>query len=222
MSKNLKVKKMVNYYKELINNLESSFDVLDCICNGKLDVSKMKSTDLISMKKIGSDANNILTMKAAMSFVEILKENEFISPEVCMSTTIMHTNPNANGYDVQYDVPKIIAEVKCNIPVNSDSFGAKQKEGIEKDIKNLFEGKGSTNKTKEIKKELGEYYKFFVVMTCESIEKLKRDKIRDCMDKIIKPINDQNIYCGKEILYYEDYKKDLKTNNVYVVFVSID
>ena len=67
-----------------------------------------------------------------------------------------------------------------------------------------------------------DYYKFFVIMTCESMEKLKRDNIRDCMDKIINPINDQKIYCGKEILYYEDYKKDLKTNNVYVVFVSID
>ena len=40
------------------------------------------------------------------------------------------------------------------------------------------------------------------------------------MDKIIDPINASRNE-GK-ILYYEDYKKDLKTNNVYVVFVSID
>lgn len=218
---------MVDYYDEQIKKLKSSFTELDL--EGKSIVDKMNTTNLISMKKIGSAANNILTMKAAMAFVEMLKDNKIIS--ICniykdILESVKHTNPNANGYDVSYDGShggeKFIAEVKCNIPVNADSFGAKQIEGITKDINNLFNGKESTKETKKIKDELGDYYKFFVVMTCESIEKLKCDNIRDCMKKIISPINKNRQ--GGQVLYYDTIhdKNNLPSDNVYVVFVTID
>ena len=207
--------------KNELNNFFKDFGCDDIFEN-------MTTEKFINLKQILSCINNIITLRVTKAFVEKLKNDAFISgtQNEEMLTKILSTNPNSNGYDVSYDGKlgneKFIAEVKCNIPINEDSFGNKQIEGITKDINNLFNGKESTNETKKIKDELGDYYKFFVIMTCESKEKLKRDNIRDCMDKIINPINDQNIYCGKEILYYEDYKKDLKTNNVYVVFVSID
>ena len=221
---NLKVVKMGKYTssnmeKELMDKLNPLIGKLGCNSND------IDTEHLICLKEVGSLADNILTVKTTEKFVENLKTDGIITDKQRddIRIKISKTSPNANGYDVQYDgKPKIIAEVKCNTPVNADSFGAKQIEGITKDINNLFNGKESTKETKKIKDELNEYYKFFVVMICGSIEKLTREKIRDCMDKIIDPINASRNE-GK-ILYYDDVlsKNDLTTDNVYVVFVSID
>jgi hypothetical protein len=52
-------------------------------------------------------------------------------------------NSNANGFDIYYpsEEIKIIAEIKCNIPINKkSSFGAAQRNGILKDIESLLYG----------------------------------------------------------------------------------
>lgn len=216
---NLKVVKMGKYKssnmeKELMDKLNPLIGKLGCNSND------IDTEHLICLKEVGSLADNILTVKTTEKFVENLKTDGIITDKQRddIRIKISKTSPNANGYDVQYDgKPKIIAEVKCNTPVNADSFGAKQIEGITKDINNLFNGKGKVIKTNN--KYYEDYYKFFVVMICGSIEKLTREKIRDCMDNIIDPINASRNE-GK-ILYY-DGKNDLTTDNVYVVFVSID
>lgn len=215
-------------------NLDKMDDALkdnlkDFFCNlcGEYGINNMKAEHYIRLKQILSDVNNIITMKATKAFVKTLKDDKFISNTVYKTilTTVLNTNPNANGYDAQYDGgngnKKFIAEVKCNIPISKGVLGNNKIDGIKTDIKNLFIGKWKVIKTNN--KYYEDYYKFFVVMTCESIEKLKRDNIRDCMDKIINPINATKVYRGK-ILYYDDLpnKNDLNTDNVYVVFVSID
>ena len=201
-------------------NLDKMDDALkdnlkDFFCNlcGEYGINNMKAEHYIRLKQILSDVNNIITMKATKAFISKVYKT--------ILTTVLKTKPNTNGYDVSYDGSlggeKFIAEVKCNIPVKANSFGAKQIVEIKTDINNLFNGKGKVIKTNN--KYYEDYYKFFVVMICGSIEKLTREKIRDCMDKIIDPINASRNE-GK-ILYYEDYKKDLKTNNVYVVLYQL-
>lgn len=220
---NLKVVKMGKYTssnmeKELMDKLNPLIGKLGCNSND------IDTEHLICLKEIGSLVDNTLTVKTTEKFVENLKKYGIINDvqRVDIRKKLSNTSPNAKGYDVQYDdgVIKLIAEVKCNNPVKGKEFGDNQIEGITKDINNLFNGKESTKETKKIKKELDKYYKFFVVMTCESIEKLKRDNINRCMKKIIDTINNEK-NCKGQIEYYCQNKK-LDTNNVYVVFVSID
>ena len=174
---------------------------------------KLSGNDFINLKQMLSCVNNIITLKATQKFVDILyKDKIILRPDLeKILEKILGQHANTNGYDVQYDGgPKIIAEVKCNIPVNGDSFGASQKKGINKDIKNLFEGKIKANLPYPTK----EYIKFLVILECENA--------KVCMDKIIDPIN-KNRQDG-QVLYYDTIhdKNNLPSGNVYVVFVTID
>ena len=141
-------------------NLDKMDDALkdnlkDFFCNlcGEYGINNMKAEHYIRLKQILSDVNNIITMKATKAFVKTLKDDKFISNTVYKTilTTVLKTKPNTNGYDVSYDGSlggeKFIAEVKCNIPVKANSFGAKQIVEIKTDINNLFNGKGKVIKT---------------------------------------------------------------------------
>tara|TARA_R110000787_G_scaffold1497_12_gene6376 strand:- start:14931 stop:15437 length:507 start_codon:yes stop_codon:yes gene_type:complete len=105
---------------------------------------------LLKLKTVLSDINNIVTMKLTLAFVDWLSEklcwNEIEKSAVLKG--IYSTKPNTNGFDLEANVGTIpiIAEVKCNIPVNGgDSYGAAQKAGILKDIISLLNGKSKSS-----------------------------------------------------------------------------
>lgn len=163
---------------------------------------------LIQLKQIVSCVNNIITLKATESFVKKLEDDKVISDKIAaqIRQKISKQSANANGYDVQYDngnigEKKIIAEVKCNIRASKNSYGSKQKEGINNDIKYLKEGKKTAKLTKE---DVEDYYKFFVILDNDIsrnyIEELKGDA----------PLIE---YTGKGCLNAKDC--------VYVVYVKI-
>ena len=145
--------------------------------------------DFIDLKKACSDINNIVTLKVTLEFVSFLKDVNLIDAKQksAIEEKIENTSPNSNGFDVEfYDkTKKIVAEVKCNIPVKSSRFGAAQKKGIYKDIINLWNGK---TKSKLTCKELKEYYKFLVL--------LKSDSISEAIKHILPEVND--VGKGKE------------------------
>ena len=105
--------------------------------------SKLSNEQLINLKKLLSCINNIITLRTTDAFVVKLFEDRFINlkEKEKILKKVREQHPNTNGYDVRYDGEyegkKIIAEVKCNIPVNKTSFGAAQEEGILNDIQLL-------------------------------------------------------------------------------------
>ena len=164
--------------------------------------SQLSNEQLINLKKLLSCINNIITLRTTDAFVEKLFEDKFITQEEKekILTKVREQHANTNGYDIRYEKgvdKKIIAEVKCNIPVNKTSFGAAQEEGILDDIDHLL-----TGKKKEKIDDIASYYKFMVILRWENID--------ICVDKIIKRTEHVKLYMNSS---------ELDTKNVFVVIV---
>jgi hypothetical protein len=110
--------------------------------------SQLDQKAFLEFKSVLSDINNIFTLKVTMAFINWLSEKFAFDPVARQKITasILGTPPNANGYDVEILTPlQIIAEVKCNIPINDgDTYGSAQRDGIAKDVKSLIEGKSKS------------------------------------------------------------------------------
>lgn len=169
--------------------------------------SKMSISDFIELKRTISCINNIITLKTTLAFIDFLLDNQIIDEDIRnkMIEGVLATNVNANGFDVEYDQDgtRIIAEVKCNIPVNKHSFGAAQIEGITSDLKGLSEGK--TKGPDSVK----DFLKFMVMLNYGPVE--------ESMGKIIKLYNP-----GGEMVITNFDRKDYKgeTNHIYVVYIQ--
>lgn len=182
--------------KEQFNGFFEKLDIEDLY-------SKLSNKQLINLKKLLSCINNIITLRTTDAFVEKLFEDKFVSlkekEEIFKKVRAQHAN--TNGYDVRYDGEygdkKIIAEVKCNIPVNKTSFGAAQEEGILADIHYLL-----TGKKKENINDIASYYKFMVIMSWENID--------ICVDKIINKKEHVKLYTNPA---------EIDTENVFIVIV---
>lgn len=162
--------------------------------------SKLTNEQLIDLKKLLSCINNIITLRATDEFVLRLHRDGFITSaeknDIWEAVHAQHAN--TNGFDVKYDgKKKIIAEVKCNIPVNGTSFGAAQEEGILDDIDHLLHGKAKANI-----QDISAYYKFMVILNCKHAE--------ESMDKIINKTEHVKRYTSPE---------ELDTYNVFVIYV---
>ena len=168
--------------------------------------NQLSVEEMIELKKIISCINNIITLRATIAFVEKLHQDRFISDKEKKDIVeeVNGQHANTNGFDVHYDKNndrKIIAEVKCNIPVDKTSFGPAQKDGIAKDIKNLFEGKKKANI-----KDISTFYKFMVILDCS-------ENVRDCMQKIIDKKDHIKVY---------DSPNNLDKDNVFVVYIKLN
>lgn len=129
--------------------------------------SRLDSEKIISLKIALSDINNLLTMKITISFVNWITKKFNLSQESeeKIMNEILSTKPSTNGYDIVSDeIVKLIAEVKCNIPINSGKkYGSAQRNGITKDLNNLLYGKTKS------KFDTNEYLKFMVFLENESV-----------------------------------------------------
>lgn len=169
---------------------------------------KLTCADFVGLKKILSCINNVITLLATKAFVHRLYADGRISQkdQATIWDDVNGQHANTNGYDVRYDFPGkkpvdgIIAEVKCNIPVNGNSFGAAQIEGIEEDVEHLLHGK------KKGMVEVGNYYKFMVILAAN-------EHIQECVEKVFRG--------NPNVQEYSSTSK-LSVQNVYVVYVSID
>lgn len=161
--------------------------------------------ELIELKKIFSCINNIITLRATIAFVNQLFKDGFISeeekPKIIDAVNGQHAN--TNGFDVKYEGnygKNIIAEVKCNIPVDKTSFGPAQRDGIVKDIKQLQDSKSKANI-----KDTSDFYKFMVILDCD-------ENVKECMRKIIAKQNKVKEYT---------IPNDLDKDHVFVMYVTI-
>lgn len=123
--------------------------------------SKFKQEDLIKLKTVLSDINNVLTFKTTITATNWL--SDFFKIDVKtrkdILKTIDETKPNTKGFDIYISEPfRIIAEVKCISPVNNGGkFGAAQWNSILDDFHKLKNGKGTLPDTSE-------YYKFVFLL----------------------------------------------------------
>ncbi|MBR3615165.1 MAG: hypothetical protein IKL56_00905 [Bacteroidaceae bacterium] len=171
--------------------------------------SKLSIDKILQLKLILSDINNIITLRVTRLFVDFLLHEGIIDKyeHEEINNDINSTDVNTNGYDVRYDKKKIIAEVKCNIPVNDNSYGAAQEYTIIKDINGLLSREGK-NKVDISECDLNLYYKFMVV--------LRTDKTEEAMQKIIKKINKTN---NPSVIEYTK-EQCFDKSKVYIVYID--
>jgi hypothetical protein len=160
----------------------------------------------LKLKSVLSDINNILTLRVSLAFSRWVSAALGLekSAEDKMENQVLTTKPSANGFDIELSDPmKIIAEVKCNIPINRGSvYGSAQKDGIAKDIDSLISGKSKslTNPKQCLK---------FMVF-------LDKPEVRTATGHFIK-----NMRAHRErIQIVREETKLNSVENVYVVFVS--
>lgn len=98
---------------------------------------------------------------------------------------------------------KVVAEVKCNIPINiGDVYGSAQRDGIAKDIDSLVNGKSKSPINSE------DCFKFIVF--------LDRPGIRRTTTHFIK-----NMKVHKELMsVIDETTGQMSTDRIYVIFVT--
>jgi hypothetical protein len=118
--------------------------------------TKLTTEQFISLKSVLSEINNIVTLKVSSSLADWISSNFQLTSEArkVILNSISSLKPNSNGYDIRIKEPPIIAEVKCNIPINEgNEYGSQQKNGLLKDIDGLLNGK------KKVGEEVKGYFK---------------------------------------------------------------
>ena len=176
--------------------------------NSKEDFySKLTLQEFVMLKKAITNINNIVTMLATEGFIHTLQNDGVISSqqEAEMLQQLLATHANTNGFDVEYNKEvKIVAEVKCNIPVNEKSFGAAQESSIMDDVEHLFNSKKKSDLTQ---KAIKDYYKFMVF--------LEEENVRPSAQKLIKKLTNKG-FLVKEYAPQMTLQKD----TVYFIYIS--
>lgn len=172
--------------------------------------SKLTLKEFVHLKKAITNINNIITMLVTESFVKTLHKDGVIStPQQSeMLEQLFETHANTNGFDVEYSAGqmKIVAEVKCNIPVNETSFGAAQENSIMEDVDHLFHSKKKSDLTSE---DIQDYYKFMVFLDVE--------KVRVSTQKLIRKLTKK----GLNVTEYTP-KTKLQKDIVYFIYISTE
>ena len=145
-----------NRTEALKNNLN---DFFYSITKEKVDYfTNLTNQDLIKLKSALSDVNNVLTLKATIAFTSWMVDF-FKLPEEVGERLIEKVNkikPNTNGFDIEFPEGKIIAEIKCIIPINGGNyFGSAQKIAILNDAIKLYKGNRTIKDTSEYYKIIG-------------------------------------------------------------------
>ena len=172
--------------------------------------SKLTLKEFVHLKKAITNINNIITMLVTESFATTLHDDSVIStPQQSeMLEQLFETHANTNGFDVEYSAGqmKIVAEVKCNIPVNENSFGAAQENSIMDDVDHLFHSKKKSDLTSE---DIQDYYKFMVFLDVENVRVSTQKLIRKLTKK------------GLNVTEYTP-KTKLQKDIVYFIYISTE
>ena len=179
--------------------------------NSKEDYySKLTLKEFVNLKKAITNINNIITMLVTESFVKTLHTDGVISTpqQSKMLEQLFETHANTNGFDVEYSAGqmKIVAEVKCNIPVNETSFGAAQENSIMEDVDHLFHSKKKSDLTSE---DIQDFYKFMVFLDVENVRVSTQKLIRKLTKK------------GLNVTEYTP-KTKLQKDIVYFIYISTE
>jgi len=168
--------------------------------------SKLTTDQMLNLKSALSDINNIITLRLAFSLADWICSKLNISQRTKkeITDTMRSSKPNTNGYDIEISDPDIVAEIKCNIPINSGRvYGSAQRNGLKKDIDGLLNGKNkSRKKAEESIKILGLY---------------DTQEVRAATDHFVKNLPPE---LNRKLVVDPKQAETLDTSHVYVVFVK--
>ena len=137
-------------------------------CNNEsfLSCGRLNLSQMIELKHNVHDVNNIITLLVTYLFIKELNDQYKFANTLNIND--IENKPNANGYDFIYNTGKrlIVAEVKCNLPCGeNNTYGAKQKEGIIKDLKGLVDKTSKSKSDNQITDaQFNSAYKFLVLI----------------------------------------------------------
>ena len=160
--------------------------------NGEDYLKRLTTNDLVEMKKAISNINNLITLRVTLGFIDEICRLGIINNERAdrMRKEVDEQHPNTNGFDVQDKECRIIAEIKCNIPVGEKSFGAAQKIALKKDLQGLRNGKAKGDID-----NVDNYYKFMVIQDVSKARIAMKELYGDdCVELIDKNIDTEHIY----------------------------
>ena len=179
--------------------------------NGVDYYSRLSTRDFVELKNVLSNINNIITLRITHAFAEWLRLHGVVD-EVqydAICADIESTSANANGFDVLFsdkigNTDGIVAEVKCNIPVKPDRFGAAQLTNLKKDVEGLLHGK-----TKAKGLDTKNYLKFLVLLD-------DGGRVRPSAEHFVKTLQSN----GYNIVIV-DKPQILRTDTVYITILKI-
>ena len=173
--------------------------------------ARLTTRDFVELKNVLSNINNIITLRITHAFAEWLFRCGIVDAAQydAIRCDIERTNANANGFDVQVsdkigETDGIVAEVKCNIPVKPDRFGAAQLTNLKKDVEGLLHGK-----TKAKGLDTKNYLKFLVLLD-------DGERVRTAAENFVKTLQGN----GYNIVII-DKPQILRTDTVYITILKI-
>ena len=139
--------------------------------------SNLKQNDLIELKTVLADINNLLTFRTTIAAANYIADYFDLTKEEKenLLNEVDQTSPNSKGFDIHINGRyKIIAEIKCTSFVNNgEKFGAAQRASILEDFQKLKKGKTQVPDTTH-------YFKFLFLIdlgsrSTKAIEHLRKE-----------------------------------------------
>jgi hypothetical protein len=166
--------------------------------------TKLSIRQVLSLKSVLSDINNIVTLRLAFLLGTWICNRFQVKDGDKIATSITACKPNANGFDIQLDDPNVVAEVKCNIPINGGiTYGSAQKDGLIKDIRGLLLGKSKS------KKKIDQSIKILGLYDTNTVRKATSHLVRNLPDDLKEKIAIEPAQCST-----------LQPGRVYVIYLK--
>ena len=208
--RHIELKNKINSYLSKLTQIENDY------------FSYLKQNDLIELKTVLADINNLLTFKTTIAAANYIAEYfKFTLVEKAdVLRKVDQAKPNSNGFDIYIDGRyKIIAEVKCTSPVNNgNKFGAAQRASILEDFKKLKNGKPSAPNT-------ANFYKFLFLIDLGTRSNIAMENL--CKETTLRVETEVRVnrnIIRKDILPLKDDLdiKDLDIQKIYYKILTVD
>lgn len=179
--------------------------------NGVDYLKRLTINDLVEMKKAISNINNLITLKVTLAFIDEICRLGIIDSAQAgkIREGVDKQHPNTNGFDVccekEKDGINLIAEVKCNIPVGEDEFGAAQRNGIIKDLKGMMGEKKNHDKY-----HTSDCYKFMVLLELQD-----GNEVKYAMENLLEHNKQYKDICVNL------ESNDIDTKHIYCVYIKL-
>ena len=184
--------------------------------------------DLLNLKSVLSNINNILTLLATLAIAKKLTRifPFSIDQKKKLLSDIENKKANSNGFDIQIDTPKkILVEVKCNIPLTGQKLGQAQINGILEDARKL---RMESFRHRKIKIDTSEYIKIIGIVNSnpEIFDKILYQITKEVKCKDTTNLERQERLKVKPFIHPVSSLSELTSitnlNNVYIVPISIN
>lgn len=183
--------------------------------------------ELLNLKSVLSNINNILTLLATLAIakrlIKIFPFNNDQKKQLLFD--IENKKANSNGFDIQVDTPKkILVEVKCNVPLTSQKLGQAQINGILEDARKL---RMESFRRRKIKIDTSGYIKIIAIVNSnpESFDKILYQITKEVKCKDTTNLERQERLKVKPfirpITSLSELTKVSDLNNVYIIPISI-